>query len=337
MKNYSLVIKLVVCCALVACCTFGLSQSPLYAQGRTLSAKQLDAIVTPNISQCSSSSGSRVDAASVIPTNNAKEFPRARILRTLHGMWRGQVYGDYNKDLRVDYFWIIDTQRNEGLLIAQRTGNDSMAGLQPVPNAPKISYLMCANEGYIPSSEGGSQLHEFVKVSDSIDDAPRILGKATGLTLKAGKAQPNLSDLWQQIVASGYFKSLPAVAFAGALYKPMEIEPVASPIGPAQLSLKLYGEYYGGGATQLKFTPGVPMRGVEYVQFVGTTATAGDFFVASPGNGKSYKVESFYEENYDIGFDNVTFGPLQDVGENAHPKRPVKGKLSHSSRQKKRK
>ncbi len=330
MKNYSLLIKLVVSCALVVCCTVGLMHSPLYAQGRSqgrsrtqgrsLTAQQLDAIVKPTLAQCSPPSGhlksgqlksGRIDPASVIPTRNAREFPRARIARTLHGMWRGQVYGDY-RDVRVDYFWIIDTQRNEGLIIAQRTGNESMAGLRPVANAPKITYLMCANEGYIPSSEGGSQIHEFVKVSNSIQDAPQILQKATGLKpSKVRRARPTLSDLWQEIVASGYFKSLPAVAFAGALFKPIQLELVPSAIGPAQVLLRWDGEYYGGGATLLKFAPGVPVKGVEYTQFVGTTAPSGDFLVASPGNGNLYKVEAISGADYDLAFDSVTFGPLQ--------------------------
>ncbi|MGB7922964.1 MAG: hypothetical protein WCF57_06940 [Pyrinomonadaceae bacterium] len=320
MKNHSLLIKLV-CCALVVCCAFGLMPSPLYAQGRSLTAKQLDAIVKPSLAQCSPQSArlksgqltsGRIDPASIIPTRNAREFPKDRIAKTLHGMWRGQVFGDYNKDLRVDYFWIIDTKRNEGLIIAQRTGNESMAGLRPVANAPKITYLMCANEGYIPSSEGGSQIHEFTKVSDSIEDAPQILQKATGLKLQTER--PTLSELWQEIVALGYFKSLPAVAFAGALFKPIQLDLVASEIGPAQVSMKWDGEYYGGGATSLKFPPpGVPIKGVEYTQFVGTTATSGDFLVASPGNGKLYKVESFQAEDYsyDLAFDSVTVGPLE--------------------------
>ena len=70
-------------------------------------------------------------------------------------------------------------------------------------------------------------------------------------------------------------------------------------------------EYYGGGTTWIKFTPGVPMKGVEYTQFVGTTATAGDFLVASPGNGKLSKVEAASGGDYDLAFDSVTFGPLQ--------------------------
>jgi hypothetical protein len=318
MKNRSLLTKLVVYGALVVCCTFGLTHGFLSAQGRSLTAKQLDAIVTPDLAQCTPQSaklksgqlkGARIDPASIIPTRNARAFPRARVARTLHGMWRGQVFGDYNKELRVDYFWIIDTRRNEGLIIAQRTGNETLADLRPVARAPKITYLMCANEGYIPSSEGGSQMHEFVKVSNSIEDAPRILQKATGRTLRT--TRPVLSALWKEIVASGYFKSLPAVAFAGGLFKPIELQLVESAIGPAQVALKMNGEYYGGGTTQLKFTPGEPMRGVEYTQFIGTTATSGDFLVSSPGNGKLYKVEAISGASYDLAFDSVTFGPLQ--------------------------
>ena len=328
MKNYSLLIKLVGCCALVVCCIFGgLGQGPSYGQGRTrtqgrtLTTQQLDAIVKPSLAQCAPPTGllksgkpksGRIDPAFVIPTSNAREFPKARIAKTLHGMWRGEVYGDYNKDLRVDYFWIIDTQRNEGLIIAQRTGNPTLADLQPVAKAPKLTYLLCANEGYVPSSEGGSQIHEFTKVSNGTEDATRILLKASVLKpSKVRKARPTISELWQEIVASGYFKSLPAVAFAGGLFKPMQLDLVPSAIGPAQVLLKWDGEYYGGGATQLKFTPGVPVKGVEYTQFVGTSATGGDFLVASPGNGNLYKVEAMSGANYDLAFDAVTFGPLQ--------------------------
>ena len=300
MKNYSLPITLVVCC------TFGLMPNRLYAQA--LTPQQLDAIVKPNLEQCQPMSGSkRVDPASIIPIPNAREFSKARIARSLHGMWRGQVIGD-NKEVQVDYFWIIDTRRNEGLMIAQRTGKESMAELKPVANAPKITYLMCVHEGFIPATDT-AQIHEFVKVSDSIEDAPRILQTATGL--KFQKARPTLSDLWEEIVASGYFKSMPAVAFAGALFKPIQIERVTSDLGPAQVSLKWNGEYYGGGSTSLKFTPGVPIKSIEYTEFIGTTASSGDYLVSSPGNGKLWKVEAISGGRYDLAFDSVVLGPLK--------------------------
>lgn len=305
MRNSSLLITGVVCCA------FGLVPSPSYAQGRVLTEKQLNAIVNPNLESCSAPGGQlksgRLDPASIIPTRNAREFPTDRIAKTLHGMWRGRVLGD-DKDVSIDYFWMFDTKRGESLIMALRTGKQSLAELQPVENAPKFTFLMCAHEGYLPS-KATPQLHEFVKVSDDIEGAPRILQGLT--TLKLQKARPTLSDLWRGLVATKYFEGLPAVAFGGGFFTPVRIERVASEIGPAQASLKWDAEYYGGGSTAIKFTKGVPITGVEYGQFVGTTTESGDFLVASPGNGKPWKVEARTGGSYDLGFDSVILGPLQ--------------------------
>lgn len=344
MKHYSLLTKLVVYSALV-CCTFVLNQSPTYSQGRTLTRQQVDAIVKPTLAQCSASTAgqvritgetknARIDPNTIIPTRNAREFPVARIKRTMHGMWHGQVIGspldvkyEKTKEANVDYFWIFDTQRGEALIIALRNGNNSTAGMGPVPNAPKLSYLICAHEGYIPTVEKGSEIHEFTKVSNSINDAPRVLAKATGLKFPAGR--PNLSALWRVIVASGYFKSLPAVAFAGGFFKPIRVELVKSAVGPAQVSMSWDSEYYGGGTTWIQFTPGVPMKGVEYTTFVGTTATAGDYLVASPGNGKLAKVEAATGGDYDLAFDSVTFGPLQTGAIASSPSRSSRSRRAN--------
>lgn len=321
MRNYSLLIKHVVYGALV-CCIFGVDQSPAFGQGQnvphSLNKEQIDAIVKPELSMCSARMGpeARLDANSIIPTSSKREFPAARVAKTLNGMWHGQVIGSpldtkyaKSKEANVDYFWIIDSSRKQGLMIALRDGKNSTAGIGPIPNAPKITYLICAHEGYVPNVEKGSEIHEFTKISDSIDDAQSVLEKATGLKFK--KAHSTLTDFWREIVASGYFKSLPAVAFAGGFFSPMRIDLVPSPIGPAELSLSWDSEYYGGGTTWIKFTPGVPMKGEEYTQFVGTTATTGDYLVASPGNGKLAKVEARSGGDYDLAFDHVSFGPLQ--------------------------
>lgn len=300
MKTYSLLITVVVCCA------FGLMPSPSYAQGRVLSEKQLDAIVHPNLGELSTKGG-RIDAASIIPSANAREFPKNRIEKTLHGMWRGRVLGD-TKEVSVDYFWIFDTARSEALIIAQRTGKQTMAELKPVANAPKFSFVMLAHEGYIPS-QATSQIHEFVKVSDNVEDAPRILQNSAGLKLE--KERPTLYEQWRGLLAMKYFEGLPATAFAGGLFTPLKIKRVPSEIGPAQISLSWDAEYYGGGATGIKFTKGVPIKGVEYGQFVGTTTQSGDFLVASPGNGKAWKVEALRGGAYDLAFDSVVLGPLQ--------------------------
>lgn len=336
MENYSMLTKLVVSGALV-CCTLGLGQSNSFGQGRSLTRQQVDAIVKPNLSQCTASTAgqvrvtgetknARLDPNTIIPTRNTKEFPVARIKRTMHGMWHGQVIGspldvkyEKTKEANVDYFWIFDTQRSEALIIALRNGNNSTAGLGPVPNAPKLSYLICAHEGYIPTVEKGSEIHEFTKVSNTITDAPKVLAKATGLRFKTGR--PILSELWKEIVASKYFQSLPAVAFAGGFFKPIRVGLVPSAVGPAQVSMSWDSEYYGGGTTWIQFTPGVPMKGVEYTTFVGTTATSGDYLVASPGNGKLAKVEAATGGNYDLAFDAVTFGPLQTGAVASSPSR----------------
>ena len=338
MRNDSLVTKLFVYCALV-CFTVVLSQRPSYGQGRSLSREQVDAIVKPSLEKCvvpatgdkvrvdGQMKTARLDTNSIIPTRNQREFPLARVKRTMHGMWHGQIIGspldvkyEKSKEANVDYFWIFDTQRNESLIIALRNGNDSMGGLKAVAaNGPKISYLICAHEGYIPTVEKGSEIHEFTKVSNSIADAPKILAKATGIQFRTGR--PILSELWKEIVASKYFQSLPAVAFAGGFFKPLRLELVPSPGGPAQLSMSWDSEYYGGGTTWIQFTPGVPMKGVEYTTYVGTTASAGDYLVASPGNGRLAKVEAASGGNYDLAFDSVSFGPLQEGGVATSPSR----------------
>lgn len=315
MKNYSLLIKLVVCCA------FGLMPSPSYAQGRTLTETQLDAIVKPSLAQCQVGV-SRIDAASIIPTNNAREFPANRIARTLHGIWTGRIVG-YNKDLGVDYFWIFDTKTSQALIIALRNGKQTVAGPRDAATAPRLTYLLCAHEGYTPTTET-PMMHEFVKVADSIDDAPRILQKATGVKFR--KARPTLSDLWQGLLASKYFESMPAAAFAGALFRPVQIGRVASATGPAGLSLRWNAEYRGGGSTSIKYVTGLPMMGVEHGEFIGTTTNSGDFLVSSPGNGKIWKVEAslatrrmataeqsqtFPVVCYDLAFDKVVLGPLK--------------------------
>jgi hypothetical protein len=328
MKNYSVLVKLVVCCAFV-CGTLGLSQSASYGQGRKLNKQQIDSIVTPTLQQCNgpgisgqTSTGqvknARLDPNTIIPTANAIDPDLTRLAKTMHGMWRGQVIGspldskyEKSKEGNVDYFWIFDMKRGEALIIALRNGNNSTAGLAlGVQNPPKLSYLICAHEGYIPTVEKGSEIHQFTKVSHSIANAAQILSKATGINFHGG--QPSLSDLWQEIVASGYFQSLPAVAFAGGFFNPIRLELVPSPIGPAQISMSWDSEYYGGGTTWIKFTPGVPMRGVEYSTFVATTATAGDYLVSSPGNGKLAKVEAMVGGDYDLAFDSTTFGPMCD-------------------------
>jgi hypothetical protein len=313
MKNHSLLIMLVVFCA------FGTS----YAQVRTLTEAQLDRIVKPSLAQCAAEN-QRIDAANIIPTANAREFPTERIAKTLHGIWSGKIVGDQN-DLGVDYFWIMDLKNNEGLIVALRNGKTTVPGLSAAraANAPKLTYVLCPHEGYVPAKDY-SMIHEFVKVSDSVENAPQILEKATGV--KPSKAHPTLSEIWQDLLASGYFKTMPATAFAGAMFKPIQVGPIANPIGPASHLVSWNSEYRGGGNTSIKYVTGVPLVGVEHGEFIGTSTKSGDFLVSSPGNGKIWKVEATLPPNaateggaldvfpgscYDLAFDVVTLGPLQ--------------------------
>lgn len=333
MKNYRLLITL------VACCAFGLMPSRSYAQGRSLTDGQLESIVKPSLANCAPQT-SRIDPGSVIPTANAREHSPDRVARTLHGVWVGAVFGDAN-DLSVDYFWVVDTKNNEGLIVALRNGNQSVPMPKVTAKTPKLTFLMCPNEGYIPSKDT-PMIHQFIKVSDSIEEAPKILEKATGVKFKNGR--PILSELWQQIVDSGYFNGLPAVAFAGGIFKPIQIASVANATGPAGVSMQWNSEYRGGGSTGVKYTPGVPLIGVEHAEFVGTTSSSGDYLVSSPGNGKIWKVEASMPStavgskkngkdrnngatlhgvsraavqsapdagSYCLAFDAVTLGPLQ--------------------------
>jgi hypothetical protein len=312
MKSYSLLTTLVVCCG------FGLMHSPSYGQGRSLTAAQLNTVVKADLDDCSPPAttlkSGRTDAAAIIPTSNAKSFPKDRIAKTLNGVWHGQVLGD-DGHVGVDYFWIIDMKRNEGLILAQRSGKETVAAPQPsvAATAPKFTYVMCAHEGYIPSKDS-PQVHEFTKVSDDISNAARIVYEATGVPIK--KARATLADIWRALLAARYFSDPKyadqhGIAYAGGFFKPMRIEPVASAIGPSQTSMRWDAEYRGGGATSLRFTPEVPVSGVEYAQFVGTSAGSGDYLVASPGNGRLWKVEAIRGAAYDLAFDRVVLGPLQ--------------------------
>jgi hypothetical protein len=318
MKNYSLPIKLVICCG------FGLMHSPSWAQsGRVLSATQLSAVVKTDVADCTPPSAQTksglTDTETIIPTANKSEITVDRIKKTLNGIWRGQVIGD-DSHVNVDYYWIMDMTRGQGLIIAQRSGKDTLAArAAAMPQAlaavaPKLTYLLCVHPGYIPSKPN-PQVHEFTKVSDNLDDTPGILQQSTGL--KLAKAKPTLSEIWQGLVAMGYFSNPRfaddrGIAYAGALVKET-IQPVASAVGPASISLRLDGEYRGGGQTSIQWTNDVPVTGVEHAEFVGTTTSAGDFLVSTPGNGKTWKVEAIRGANYDLAWDKVILGPLANA------------------------
>jgi hypothetical protein len=310
MKRHNLLTGLVVCCG------FGLMQSASQAGQPPRTLAELDRIVKPTVASCGSETAratassriesARIDPAMVIPARNKKSIAQARVAKTLNGVWNGKVIGDAG-DVHVDYFWIMDTRANEGLIIAQRSGKQSVTQAPERANAPKLTYLMCAHEGYTPGSNT-PQIHEFTKVSSSTANAAQIVQRATGVRFAKGTS---LSNMWRRLVSSGYFNNLPYVAYAGGFFKPITIQSVRGDDGTPQVAVNWNGEYRGGGSTKLKYTTGVPMRGTERAQFVGTTARAGDFLVSSLGNGKLWQVEVVAGGDYDLSFDTVSIGPLE--------------------------
>lgn len=350
MKRYSLLTGLVISCALVPIQGVAQAQeaTATAAAAATTQQAQLESIVKPTLASCTPSTGetaatsgriedAKIDPVKVIPTVHRRAFPVARIAKTLHGIWRGRVQGDHS-DVHVDYFWIMDTNVSEGLIIAQRSGKETLAGAAPIANAPKLSYLMCAHDGYSPGTSV-PQIHEFTKVSNSTENAAQVVKEATGLETAKPGAKP--SELWAELVRTEYFNGLPYVAFAGALFKPIRIETVQSAGGPPETFVGWDAEYRGGGSTKLKYVTGVPTTGSERVQFVGTTTQSGDYLIASPGNGSLWKVEAWpansprrpaatssttsgtmtssgwivdgvdYSSEYNLAFDSVALGPLE--------------------------
>ncbi|MEJ2457362.1 MAG: hypothetical protein P8Y58_04120, partial [Novosphingobium sp.] len=211
----------------IICCGFGVVPSASYAvkapptvESALATTRQLDAIVRTDLNSCGSASAvaasgkvntARIDPAAVIPAKSRKVFARGQIVRTLQGIWRGEVVGDAG-DVHVDYFWIIDARKNEALIIAQRSGRVTIEQSSQLKNPPKLTYLMCAHDGY---STGSStpQIHEFTKITNSIAGAADIVEKATGV--KNTIANPTLTDLWNGLLKARYFDELKYVAYAG--------------------------------------------------------------------------------------------------------------------------
>jgi hypothetical protein len=226
---------------------------------------------------------------------------------TLTGVWRGSVTGNYDKQylaedglLNVDYYLIVDAKRGEALVFEQ-FGSEG-AGPQPLPNSPTWSYVTCGRS-YQPSFP--AQVHTFVKVSNSIEDARALLNASTGQTFN-NPGELVLSDVWQQLVDTKYFDDPGrSLAYAGALFKPFTVENVRSG-NKSLLAMDMVAEYRGSGQTALQFSPGVAIHGTEHGKFLGVqllpsdslarvdakgryrahqSVSSGDYLIASPGLG----------------------------------------------------
>lgn len=277
-------------------------------------------------------------------THNTQVFSPQRIASTLNGVWIGKVSGEYDPQLfaadgflNVDYYMIVDINRGESFVYQEFGSNRSGAGLQAQPGAPKWTYVWCARENY--ETKSPRQIHDFVKVSDNIQDGKQLLTNSTGLTFAPGE-QLVLSNAWQKLVAAKFFDDPKrSLAYAGVLFKPITMGTVQSAGGGSLFELRLVGEYRGSGETAAKFIPGEPIHNVEQAHFLGLTGSGtstasaspssttartavatttessfGDFLVAAFGIGNAMigpKDDATFELfSTQMAFDKVVIGPL---------------------------
>jgi hypothetical protein len=269
-----------------------------------LSAQDLRTVTSTDLKVC----GAKVPT---VPPTNARAFPIDRVEKTLNGVWRGKVWGEYDKKfldkegfLNVDYYMIVDVKRHEALVFEQYGPTRAVAHAKA--EGPVWSYVMCGEEGYLPHH--AAQVHEFQKVSDNVEDAREILRTSTGLAFE-DKSELVLSEIWRKLVDTKYFDTARAPAYAGALFQPFEIEPVDEK-NKSVFRMKLQAEYRGAGATAAKFQSGVPIHGVEQGQFLGVATDSGDFLVSSVGNGAEFNKQATDGGLIDMAFDKVIIGPL---------------------------
>lgn len=279
--------------------------SELEAQSQALSRAQLAAVVKSDLQACS-------EKVPVVPQGNATKLSQDRITKTLHGVWKGRVTGQYDKKflgsdgaLNVDYYMIVDTKKGEALVFEQLSPKRAITKAA-ASGGPTWSYLMCGRERYLPAHP--PQVHEFQKVSDNVDDAGTLVAASTGL--RFAQRQVGLAAAWQQLVETKYFDEAKAPAYAGGLFSPLQMSTSTNDEGKSVFTLKYRAEYRGSGATAAQFRRGVPMRGEESGQFVGVNTGTGDFLVSSLGNGAEFKKEVAEGGVINMSFDKVVIGPL---------------------------
>jgi hypothetical protein len=308
MKNY-------VWCLLIAGVAVTLNAPPSVAQSKArqtetkapaLSKAEIASVVKADVQNCASK-------VPVIPTAAVRSFGPDRVSKTLNGIWRGRVSGQYDKQflakdgyLNVDYYMIVDVKAGEVLVLEQLSSKRAVEKPRSA-NPAAWSFLMCGKEKYLPRHP--PQVHEFQKVSDNLDDARAILEKSTGLKMEANK-QLSLSSAWQKLVDQEYFDNAKFPAYAGGIFKPFQVGAVQSEGGGSQYSISYQAEYRGSGETAARFTKGVPARGKESARFVGLTTENGDYLVASNGNGLEWEKVAESGALMNVFFEQVVIGPL---------------------------
>lgn len=325
----------------------GLLAIPLAAQtGRTQAsrmsvAERATAVNTSLAATCSQTAQKTATVPRALG-HEAKTFTPERVAATLNGVWIGRVSGEYDpqllaKDgfLNVDYYMIVDVKRGEAFVYEEVT--DRRSGVfKAKAGAPRWSYVWCAKENY--KSTSPRQVHEFVKVSDDVQDAREILSKSVGVKFTAGEVV--LSEVWKSLVDTKFFDDPKrSLAYAGVLFRPITMGSIESG-GGSLLELRMVGEYRGNGQTAAKFIPKEPIRNVEAGHFLGVSmssqevrqlgrqavaanidSTGGDYLSASTqfdnamvGPKADADVSVFSTQ---MSFDKVVIGPLAPDGRTA--------------------
>ena len=284
-------------------------------------------------------------AAPRILTHDARTFSQDRIANTLNGVWLGRVTGEFDRQLmgrdgflNVDYYMIVDVKRGEAFVYEEFTEKRSGAQFRRAERrgAPKWTYVWCAKEDY--KTKSPRQVHEFVKVSDDVNDARQILRDSLGERFQ-GNDEVVLSDMWKRLVEARFFDNPQrSLAYAGVLFKPITMGTVKSSNGDGLFELRLVGEYRGSGQTAAQFVPGNPIHNVEQAHFVGFSMSSqevrrlgrrapsiatelegsGDFISASMelGNAmvgpKDDALAAVFSTQ--MAFDKVVIGPLAPTG-----------------------
>ena len=294
------------------------SMSVQTTSSQVLTASQRAAAINTSLSST---------CAETAPTNpqplshNSNVFTPQRVASTLNGVWLGKVSGEYDPQLfgpdgflNVDYYMIVDVSRGEAFTYQEFTGRRSGTGLQALPGGPKWTYVWCARENY--ETKSPRQIHDFVKVSDNVQDGRQLITNSTGLTFAAGE-QLVLSNVWQRLVTAKFFDDPKrSLAYAGVLFKPVTMGTVQTSSGGSLFELKLVGEYRGSGQTAAQFIPGQPIYNVEQANFLGVSMGSGSG-VTTGATSAAISSESsgifgdFLTAAFGIG--NAMFGPKPDA------------------------
>ena len=336
----------------------GVISIPLAAQRRPATARatgqrmsvtqRASALNTSLATTCAA----RAPQSAMVLSHDARVFANDRVANTLNGVWVGRVAGEFDpqliaKDgfLNVDYYMIVDIKRGQAFVYEEVTDRRSFGPLRARRGAPTWSYVWCARENYKTPSP--RQVHEFVKVSDNVQDARQILNNSLG-TRFTGNQEIVLSDIWARLVEAKFFDDpKKSLAYAGVLFKPITLGTVESTGGGSLLELRMVGEYRGSGQTASRFIPGVPVHNIETGHFLGLSLSAPEFrqvrnlgrlsAEAEAGSG-DYLSASTELTNAMVGpksdaevavfstqmaFDKVVIGPLAPTG-SASVRKPKK-------------